>query len=536
MIKDTTLDNIKNSVLAEKNTVLENEKKQNSIKELLDLFIKEFESITFENEVFKTMLLNNFTNALGQIKNNIANIQSLIYVLEILEKQNSISKTDIETYNKLSSKVNKDIELLSNFLNQTFSSLETLTISGDKKLISILDKYKKDIFKESPLNNEKSSTSIKETKSKGEKILSKSIKKIDYASSDFLCFFPKDVSDNLVISTSQSNYKLSFKNDVANIIIEDENFNLSLKTPGVQISNSQTNNILYVSYYNNIYTILTNCEIKMPTFIKVLKISKNGDFLEVDVSVDYINLLIEENVIRFEETNMVEETSKYSSTNEKSFDLQENTLPAMNKESSLAQIPKHETSLQKSSIIEPEPQPEPQPKHQQEPQPEPQPKHQQEPQLESKQQSEPIDEYDNNMLMNNDTLIISDSNKKVILPYTISDLEKKLKNNKKYKSLEDVIVHEYTIPIETFKNPTKSRFREAFQLIKKKEHGSLKEAIELGFELMFQSDLNPAVIAACKDLDELDIYLDCLDDNELEKFSCFKIQYDIPPSKKSRKK
>ena len=46
--------------------------------------------------------------------------------------------------------------------------------------------------------------------------------------------------------------------------------------------------------------------------------------------------------------------------------------------------------------------------------------------------------------------------------------------------------------------------------------GSLKEAIELGFELMFQSDLNPAVIAACKDLDELDIYLDCLDDNELE--------------------
>ena len=58
MIKDTTLDNIKNSVLAEKNIVLENEKKQNSIKELLDLFIKEFESITFENEVFKTMLLN----------------------------------------------------------------------------------------------------------------------------------------------------------------------------------------------------------------------------------------------------------------------------------------------------------------------------------------------------------------------------------------------------------------------------------------------------------------------------------------------
>ena len=105
----------------------------------------------------------------------------------------------------------------------------------------------------------------------------------------------------------------------------------------------------------------------------------------------------------------------------------------------------------------------------------------------------------------------------------------------KYKSLQDVIDNEYTIPIETFKNPAKSRFREAFQLMKNKEHGSLKEAIELGFELMFQSDLNPAIIAACKDLDELDIYLDCLDDDELDKFSCFKIKYDVPPTKKSKK-
>ena len=53
---------------------------------------------------------------------------------------------------------------------------------------------------------------------------------------------------------------------------------------------------------------------------------------------------------------------------------------------------------------------------------------------------------------------------------------------------------------------------------------------------MFQSDLNPAVIAACKDLDELDIYLDCLDDNELDKFSCFKIEYNVPPTKKGKKR
>ena len=93
------------------------------------------------------------------------------------------------------------------------------------------------------------------------------------------------------------------------------------------------------------------------------------------------------------------------------------------------------------------------------------------------------------------------------MPYRVIDLEKKLKDNKKYKSLQDVIKNEYTLPLETFKNPTKSRFREAFQLIKKKEHGSLKEAI-----------------------------LDCLDDNELDKFSCFNIEYNVPPTKSKKRK
>ena len=136
-----------------------------------------------------------------------------------------------------------------------------------------------------------------------------------------------------------------------------------------------------------------------------------------------------------------------------------------------------------------------------------------------------------NEIVDNDTLIISDANKTVVLPYKVADLRKKMQKNKSYHSLKDVVAKEYTIPLDTFKNPVKSRFREAFQLMKKKEHGSLKEAIGLGFELMFQSNLNPAVIAACKDLDELDIYLDCLDDNELEKFSCFKILYSVPPTK-----
>ena len=147
------------------------------------------------------------------------------------------------------------------------------------------------------------------------------------------------------------------------------------------------------------------------------------------------------------------------------------------------------------------------------------------------------DDDDIDLMKDNDTLIISEEDNKVILPYKLSEVERQYKKNKKkYSSVKDLIQNEYIIPSDNFKNPIKSRFREAYQLIKKKEHGHLKEAIELGFELMFQSNLNPAVIAACKNLKELDIYLDCLDDNELDKFSCFNIVYNVPPTKGKGKK
>ena len=142
-----------------------------------------------------------------------------------------------------------------------------------------------------------------------------------------------------------------------------------------------------------------------------------------------------------------------------------------------------------------------------------------------------------NIMKDNNTLIISEEDNQIILPYKLAEVQKQFKKNKKkYSSVKDLIENEYILPTDNFKNPVKSRFREAYQLIKKKEHGHLKEAIELGFELMFQSNLNPAVIAACKSLRELDIYLDCLDDNELDKFNCFNIVYNVPPSRKSSSK
>ena len=46
---------------------------------------------------------------------------------------------------------------------------------------------------------------------------------------------------------------------------------------------------------------------------------------------------------------------------------------------------------------------------------------------------------------------------------------------------------------------------------------------------MFKYELNPIIITACRNLDELDIYLDCLDKNELFDFHCFDIKFEVAP-------
>ena len=74
-------------------------------------------------------------------------------------------------------------------------------------------------------------------------------------------------------------------------------------------------------------------------------------------------------------------------------------------------------------------------------------------------------------------------------------------------------------------------------------------SLNLATELVFNYNLHPAIITACRNLDELDIYLDCLENkqlsyicfklenNETEKFKCFNIIFEIPPiiSKRSSK-
>ena len=134
------------------------------------------------------------------------------------------------------------------------------------------------------------------------------------------------------------------------------------------------------------------------------------------------------------------------------------------------------------------------------------------------------------ILNDNPILLISEKEQKAFLPYRYRDVQEYYQKHKEsFSSMEDVINKLYILPLSRFKNSSFSRFREAFYLVRNKENGSIAKALDLGLELMFHYDLNPIVIAACRNLDELDIYLDCLQENELSDFDCFEIKFELAP-------
>lgn len=139
------------------------------------------------------------------------------------------------------------------------------------------------------------------------------------------------------------------------------------------------------------------------------------------------------------------------------------------------------------------------------------------------------------VIKDNDTLFISQEEGKVYLPYKVADLQEELKLYPNV-TLKQLIKVKYIQPLDRYKFSIKARFNEAYELMREKEKKSASASIMLGLELMFEFNLHPAIITACKNLDELDIYLDCLDDNELEKFTCFKIAYKALPTLAKLKK
>ena len=129
------------------------------------------------------------------------------------------------------------------------------------------------------------------------------------------------------------------------------------------------------------------------------------------------------------------------------------------------------------------------------------------------------------------TLIISEVHQNVILPYKLIEINNYLEDKPDYySSIKDVVYKKYTLPLKQFKNPFISRFRESFRLIRNKEKGAIRDAFDLGIELMFNYNLHPAIISACKNLDELDIYLDYLESGETNKFDIFNVVFEMMPT------
>ena len=151
-----------------------------------------------------------------------------------------------------------------------------------------------------------------------------------------------------------------------------------------------------------------------------------------------------------------------------------------------------------------------------------------------KAEEKPGNVIDNEILSNfylEKSLIISEFQQKVFLPFTINEIkELLLSNSSEYKTIQSVIDYLYTRPLDDYKFSAISRFKEAYKLVTEKEKGSKLKAIGLGVELFFNYNLHPAIITACKSLNELDIYLACLEDDTLDDFQFFDIKYEIPPA------
>lgn len=139
----------------------------------------------------------------------------------------------------------------------------------------------------------------------------------------------------------------------------------------------------------------------------------------------------------------------------------------------------------------------------------------------------------NNNHLDNLILIISEIDNKVYLPYKISEINDYLEQYSDiYTSFEDVIEKEFILSLDYYiKHPTTARFREAYSLIRDKEGKSVVDALSYAFNMMFKYELNPTIIAACKTQEQLDDYIDCLENEKLDQFNHFKIEFRINPLK-----
>ena len=153
-----------------------------------------------------------------------------------------------------------------------------------------------------------------------------------------------------------------------------------------------------------------------------------------------------------------------------------------------------------------------------------------------KKSEEVSEEISDGNIQNNNTLIISEKDNKVFLPYTVSEIQSYMeKYPKEYKSLEYVINKEFILPLDYYtKHPSLARFREAYSLIRDREAKSVFDALKYARNIMFKYDLNPAIISACKTEEALNLYIECLENKDLSKFNLFKIEFRLNPLKAAK--
>lgn len=159
----------------------------------------------------------------------------------------------------------------------------------------------------------------------------------------------------------------------------------------------------------------------------------------------------------------------------------------------------------------------------------------------TKEEIKDIDNIENSMdnstnkteiegIENNDTLIISEILGMVVLPYTAREVYEILDDkHNNYQTVEDVIFDKFTRPLSDYKFQAWSRYNETIKLLTKRQGYKLTDSISLALEMMGKRYLYPAIISACRNLDELDVYLDCLEKNEVDDFKIFKIKYELHP-------
>ena len=155
--------------------------------------------------------------------------------------------------------------------------------------------------------------------------------------------------------------------------------------------------------------------------------------------------------------------------------------------------------------------------------------------VEEKDKNEEFDDIDlDDITIENitDRPILKICEKRVELPYTKKEIQEFMEEYPQdYKTPQDVISKEFITHISVYKkHPVFSRFKEAYYLCRTREMMNIFDSFSYAKKIMFRSEINSYIIAAVKSVKQLEEYIECMEENKLEKFSYFKIVYDVKPT------